>query len=129
MLDALICASAKAPQDVVRGDFRTKPDHLVFCTAMVCEHLRQLEQAIKARQIRETYRGQAWSENCREWVYFDCFIDLEAVRRCLGLDPCVVDHAHRGTHDGQERGFVCSTCNDAIMGRYEPSAGVVVFAG
>ena len=27
-----------------------------------------------------TYRGKAWSDNCREWVYFNCFIDTAAVR-------------------------------------------------
>ena len=46
---------------------------------MICEHLRALEQAILARGIRETFRGKAWSQNCREWVYFDCFIDTAAV--------------------------------------------------
>ena len=30
-----------------------------------------MEQALIARGIRENYRGQPWSMNCREWVYFD----------------------------------------------------------
>jgi len=83
---------------------------------MTCEHLRPLEHAIIARGIRETYRGKAWSQNCREWVYFDCFIDTAAVRRSLAIPGWVVEHSHRGTHDGEERGFVCSHCHDAIMG-------------
>ena len=94
---------------------------------MICEHLRPLEQAMIARGIRETFRGKVWSENCREWVYFDCFIDTAAVRRLFDLASCVVDHSHRGTHDGQERGFVCSDCHDAIMGSYEPVVGIAVF--
>lgn len=94
---------------------------------MTCEHLRDLEQAIQARGIRETYRGQSWSKSCREWVYFDCFIDTAAVRETWSLADCVTDHAHRGTHDGQERGLVCSICHDAIMGRYEPSPRAVTF--
>lgn len=96
---------------------------------MICEHLRPVEQAILANGIRETYRGQAWSQNCREWVYFDCFIDTDAVRCSHSLPSCVEDHAHRGTHDGQERGFVCSACHDAVMGRYEASEGVEAFRG
>ena len=96
---------------------------------MTCEHLRPIEQAIVAAGIRETYRGRPWSLNCREWVYFDCFLDTAAVRSRLALPDCIQDHAHRGTHDGQERGFVCMQCHDAIMGNYEAVPEAVVFAG
>jgi hypothetical protein len=83
---------------------------------MVCEHLSHLEAEIMAQGIKETFRGQAWSKNCREWVYFDCFFDNQLLRRRLAFSACVVDHEHRGTHDGQESGFVCTECHDAIMG-------------
>jgi hypothetical protein len=46
---------------------------------MTCEHLLPLEEALLAEGIRETSRGQAWSENCREWVYFDCRLDLPLI--------------------------------------------------
>src|SRR5690606_33215024 len=85
---------------------------------MTCEHLEKLEQAIKAAGIEETFRGAPWSDNCREWVYFDCILPLEAIRRTYGLAECVKDHAHRGTHDGQEAGFVCEVHKDAIMGHH-----------
>jgi hypothetical protein len=94
---------------------------------MTCEHLRDLEQAMLAAGIRETFRGQAWSEHCREWVYFDCWMDLDLIRQCHSLSACVVDHAHRGTHDGAERGLVCRACEDALMGSYEPRAGQACF--
>ena len=96
---------------------------------MTCEHLQPLEQTIIARGIPETFRGQAWSLNCREWVYFDCYIDTDAVSKAMSLPACVQVHAHRGTHDGQERGFVCATCHDAIMGQYEPAPGAITFKG
>ncbi len=96
---------------------------------MICEHLRPLEQAIVARGIPETYRGKPWSLNCREWVYYDCFIDTSAVQKALALPSCVNEHIHRGTHDGSERGFVCAGCNDAILVRYESAPGVAIFAG
>ncbi|MBN1512618.1 MAG: hypothetical protein JXB13_11445 [Phycisphaerae bacterium] len=96
---------------------------------MTCEHLRAVEQAILEQGMHETFRGPAWSQNCREWVYFDCYLDLEAVRGRFKLADCVRDHSHRGTHDGQERGLVCQRCQDAIMGRYEAGAGVPVFRG
>ena len=96
---------------------------------MVCEHLSALEQALVAGGVAVTFRGQAWSNNCREWVYVDCFLDLPAIRRDFALAPCVQDHAHRGTHDGAERGLVCAQCHDAIVGSYEARAGGRVFPG
>jgi len=95
---------------------------------MTCKHLKSLEQAILARGIRETFRGQAWSRNCREWVYFDCFIDTAAVRRSFDLPACVIEHLHSGAHDGRERGFFCEECHDGVMGHYK-KAGVPIFKG
>ncbi|HEX4605087.1 MAG TPA: endonuclease domain-containing protein [Candidatus Angelobacter sp.] len=82
-----------------------------------------------AAAMHETYRGQPWSKNCREWVYFDCFLDIDSIRRQFNLPACVIDHVHRGTHDGRERGLVCSECNDAIMGVYEAEESVALFKG
>jgi hypothetical protein len=89
---------------------------------MVCEHLSALECEVLARGVKETYRGQTWSRNCREWVYFECCFDLAALRTRLDFQACVVDHIHRGTHDGSEAGFVCSQCWDAIMGAHPTNA-------
>jgi hypothetical protein len=95
---------------------------------MVCEHLAQLEKTLAASGIEETFRGAAWSRNCREWAYFRCWLDRESLRRRFSLAPCVVDHTHRGTHDGQEAGFVCTACHDAVMGVYEAQpVGIPVF--
>lgn len=88
---------------------------------MVCEHLRALEAALQAAGIEETYRGQAWSSNCREWVYFRCMLNRPSLRKRFALPDCVVDHEHRGTHDGQEAGFACELCHDGIMGRHPAS--------
>jgi hypothetical protein len=83
---------------------------------VTCEHLHELEIALLAGGLRETFRGRPWSRNCREWVYFDVHIPLDAVREAFALDDCVKDHVHRGTHDGAEAGFVCQEHWDAIMG-------------
>jgi hypothetical protein len=85
---------------------------------MVCEHLSALEQDLLAHGVKETFRGEAWSRNCREWVYFACRLDLAALRARFDFASCVVDHMHRGTHDGAEAGFVCNQCWDAIMGAH-----------
>ena len=94
---------------------------------MTCTHLRAVEQAIIDRGIREELRGTVWTKNCREWVYFECYIDLAAVRTKFALDPCVKDHVHRGTHSGSERGLYCEQCYDGVMGRYEAGEGIPVF--
>ena len=83
---------------------------------MVCEHLRALEQEMLSAGMRVTYRGQPWSRNCREWVYFDCLLDRAAIRERMEFAPCVQDHEHLGTHSGTEAGFECVECHDAIMG-------------
>lgn len=83
---------------------------------MVCEHLADLERALLAAEVPVTYRGQAWSQNCREWVYFDCWLDPAAIRAEFALPSCVEEHQHLGTHDGKEAGFVCTLCHDGILG-------------
>ena len=88
---------------------------------MLCPHLAQLEQLLLEANIAVTYRGRPWSSNCRQWVYFACYFDRPAVRALLELADCVIDHEHRGTHDGQEAGFVCSECHDAVMGLHPTS--------
>lgn len=88
---------------------------------MTCEHLKELERAIIAAGFRETFRGKAWSDNCREWVYFDCYLASEAIRGKFELADCVKDHAHIGTHDGQESGFVCTIHKDGVMGLHPDS--------
>ena len=84
---------------------------------MTCEHLRELEQALIDAGMKEIYRGRAWSES-REWVYFDCILDLQETRTGFDLPAFVKDHVHRGTHDGTEQGFYCEKCRDGIMGRH-----------
>ena len=90
---------------------------------MICEHLRSLEQELLAASVRETYRGQAWTDNCREFVYFDCLLDREALRERLRLPDCVKDSDHLGTHSGEEYGFTCSVCLDGIMGLHPRGRG------
>lgn len=85
---------------------------------MVCDHLADLERSLIDGRIPLTYRGQPWTSNCREWVYFACWLDRTAIRSQFALADCVRDHDHLGTHDGQEAGLVCEKCNDAIMGAH-----------
>jgi hypothetical protein len=83
---------------------------------MVCEHLASLEAVLIEAGIPVVFRGQAWSQNCREWVYFQCVLDRVELRKQFAFPSCVQDHEHVGTHDGREAGFVCTVCDDAIMG-------------
>jgi hypothetical protein len=83
---------------------------------MTCEHLIDLEREVMARGIPEISRGQAWSRNCREWVYFRCYFERESIRKRFNLSDCVIDHQHAGTHDGKEAGFYCTEHQDGILG-------------
>ena len=95
---------------------------------MVCEHLRALEKAMKAANIRELSRGRPWSDNCREWVTFDCFLDRPKIRRQFKLDPCVEDYANDDPRSGKDSGLECRLCHDAIVGVHpDDHAGRTVF--
>ena len=71
---------------------------------IVCEHLRQLEEELIAASVPERFRGKAWSRNCREWVYFDCYLDRGSIRRRIQFDARVADHELLGCHEGRRRG-------------------------
>ncbi|WP_175414752.1 hypothetical protein [Nibricoccus aquaticus] len=88
----------------------------------MCPCLKPLDDALKLRGAKETFRGQAWSENCREWAYYQVVLVQPSVRAFYQLPDSVVDHAHLGTHDGAESGFVCTLHHDAIMGEHPARA-------
>jgi len=83
---------------------------------MVCRHLAQLEKELRVADFKETFRGRAWTNNCREWVYFDAVFDIEALLSRMNFDPCVIVHENLDPKSGTERGFVCSQCLDGVMG-------------
>lgn len=83
---------------------------------MTCQHLYALEAELIAAGIKETYRGKAWSLNCREWVYFDVVLDISSIAARMKFPPCVEVHENLDPKSGTERGFVCNECNDGIMG-------------
>jgi hypothetical protein len=83
----------------------------------LCEHLQPAERYLRDHGGRIVSSGQPWSDNCHVWVYFDTVLDCSGLIEGLHLDPCVHVHEHRGTHDGSERGIVCTIHHDGIMGR------------
>jgi hypothetical protein len=85
---------------------------------MVCINLKLLEDALLERGYKVIFRGQAWAQNCREWVYFDCQLALADIRSVFSFESCIKDHRHRGTHDGSEQGFFCTVHLDGIMGHH-----------
>ena len=91
---------------------------------MVCKHLSELEAALKASDALETFRGQAWSANCREWVYFDVVLNVKKLQQRFTFGPSVQVHENLDIRSGQERGFKCTLCHDAIVG---PIQGSKVF--
>jgi len=84
----------------------------------MCEHLSPLEHELKIKGIKETYRGQPWSENCREWVYFDCFFVRDKLESRFNFPPFVIWHSNDDERSGLEAGFFCDECRDAIIGAH-----------
>jgi hypothetical protein len=82
----------------------------------MCEHLKPLEEYIKAKNIQETFSGKAWRENCNEWIYYDCVLDIDSLKTKLQLDDCVEIHDYIDIKVANELGFYCTKCKDGIMG-------------
>lgn len=89
----------------------------------MCEHLQPIEQYIKSKEVAETFRGQAWSNNCREWVYFDCVLDAESLKEKINAPACIIVHEYLDNRAGNEKGLICDCCQDGIMG-YHPDSAV-----
>jgi hypothetical protein len=90
----------------------------------LCEHLQPAEQYVRDHGGRVISSGRPWSANCHVWVYFDTILDCDGLIKGLGLAPCVQTHDHRGTHDGSERGIVCTVHHDGVMGPHPADAPV-----
>jgi hypothetical protein len=90
----------------------------LYAETGVCEHLLPVQQALMADGAKIQYCGQPWSSNCHIWVYFDRALNCEGLIIAHALPECVQIHDHRGTHDGSERGLVCTEHQDGLMGRY-----------
>jgi hypothetical protein len=89
----------------------------------VCAHLHPAEQYLRAQGAKIASCCQPWTANCHIWVYFDAVLDCERLIQTLQLDACVQVHDHRGTHDGSERGIVCTVHHDGILGTHPADAG------
>jgi hypothetical protein len=87
----------------------------------MCIHLQPAEAYIKSKGIPEFWRGQPWTDNCREWIYFDCFFNPAELKAKLKLDECVQVHDYFDIKAGSERGLVCDTCKDGVMGIHPDS--------
>ena len=83
---------------------------------MVCEHLINLDQELSSSFANETSRGKAWTNNCREWVYYDVVLDISSLENRFNFSSCIEIQENNDPRSGLEKGFVCKTCNDAIMG-------------
>lgn len=84
---------------------------------MLCEHLSIIENELIESGFKETYRGQAWTHNCREWVYFDVVLDMDKLRQRFDLSGSIKVHENLDPKSGVERGIVCTSCHDGIMGK------------
>jgi hypothetical protein len=94
----------------------------LYADVAVCEHLQAADKYVRDLGAHVISAGRPWSTNCRIWIYFDTLLDCERLIKGLGLAPCVQIHDHRGTHDGSERGIVCTIHNDGVMGAHPEDA-------
>jgi hypothetical protein len=82
----------------------------------VCDHLRPVEDHLRALGRKVTADGQVWSQNCRYWVYFDAVLDCEALVKKFSLPSFVEISQNDDPRSGREKGLFCGTDLDAVMG-------------
>lgn len=82
----------------------------------MCEHLKRLDIELQERGIKEIFRGQAWSNNTREWVYYDCVLNLDKLRSRYNFPDFIKTHINDDNKSGMEAGFYCDQCKDGVMG-------------
>ena len=82
----------------------------------MCKHLIEIDNYIRNMGIEELFRGKAWSENCNEWVYYNCIIDIKKLKEKFILNNCVTIHEYNDSKVANELGFICNNCKDGIMG-------------
>ncbi|MBK8352728.1 MAG: hypothetical protein IPP60_02455 [Sphingobacteriales bacterium] len=87
----------------------------------MCIHLKSLEDFLKSENIAEVYRGQVWSKNCREWIYYDAILNPQKLKEKFHFDATIIIHDYKDNKVGSELGLVCTLCNDAIMGVHPKS--------
>jgi hypothetical protein len=96
----------------------------LYADTTLCEHLQAADKYVRDQGAYVISAGRPWSANCHVWIYFDALLDCERLIKGLSLAPCVQIHDHRGTHDGSERGIVCTIHNDGIMGPHPEDASL-----
>lgn len=70
----------------------------------MCEHLQKAEDYLLSQGFIITWRGQPWSDNCREWVYFDSILATEELKTKLPPDACIETHEYYDMKAGPEPG-------------------------
>jgi hypothetical protein len=64
------------------------------------------------------WQGRPWSANCREWIYYNCLFDPQALKQRLSLCEHIIVHEYNDVKVAAERGLFCPQCNDAVMGKH-----------
>jgi hypothetical protein len=86
---------------------------------VTCDHLRPLEQDLRAQPFRVQYEGRSWwGASNGAWVYFGCCLEPERVRAAYALPQFVEYSEYDGKVAGQEAGFTCTRCQSAVMGAH-----------
>lgn len=84
---------------------------------ITCSHLQHLEHELRETGTHIEYQGKSWWGTSRGmWMYFQCFLEADALRQRFNLPQSVHYSEYNGGVAGQEAGFVCSECDSAVMG-------------
>jgi hypothetical protein len=56
----------------------------------MCTHLKPLEDYLMVENMLEVYRGQVWTKNCREWIYYDAVLNPQKLKEKFHFDDTII---------------------------------------
>ena len=88
----------------------------------ICEHLRPLAQALAEAKIALDPTSSPYNDDATWWACA-CSFNEAALRKRLGLDPCVTYVEYDGHVAGSDSTFTCTQHEVVFMGLHPLWAG------
>jgi hypothetical protein len=76
--------------------------------------LEALDNYVRNKNVKELFRGNAWSKNCREWVYYDCVLNVKKLKEKFSFNNCVIIREYNDIKVANELGFFCNRSKMAL---------------
>ncbi|MCB0704211.1 MAG: hypothetical protein KDC34_02835 [Saprospiraceae bacterium] len=84
------------------------------------DQIRSIAEYLYKQQIPVTFFGKAWSGCTNNWIYFDTYLDIEALTALFNLGEHIEIHENLDPRSGLEKGFIDKNTGEGLMGKLKP---------